>query len=234
MKSFIESRDLKYSTESSMINITHAANKLTKEMIGISRSFPRLLTTSGRESKNRSSHYFYDQISSDKDVLESIVRIMNGMAKSTSSVQKKIKEWEQFKGLWEMDKDSFLRKYSKSSRPLEAFDRDISRFKEQHSLIHSQKSTYTAHFVELNFSGFKTHLQKLSTEFQVKLIELLHNETVSSLKTIHEYLEHNFYKIGRQMRTICDLRDTMQLIESMKADKGQIESQFSKSGALVA
>ena len=28
------------------------------------------------------------------------------------------------------------------------------------------------------------------------------------------------------MRTFCDLRDTMQLIESMKADKGQIESQF--------
>ena len=210
----------------SMINITHAVNKLTKELIGICRFVPRLLTKLETKSKKASSHYFYDQISSDDEVLQSVVRIMNGMAKSSGSVQRRVKEWEEFKGLWEMDKDSFLRKYSKSSRPLEAFDRDISRFKEQHSLIHSQKSTYSANVVELNFTGLKTNLKKLSTEFQVKLIELLKNETISSLKTIHEYLDLNFHKIGRQMRTICDLRDTIQLIKSMKNEKGHIENQF--------
>ena len=222
----IELKNGKIECRPSMINITHAVNKLTKELIGISRFVPRLLPKLEPKSKNGSPHYFYDQISSDTDVLQSVVRIMNGMAKSSGAVQRKVKTWEQFKGLWEMDKDSFLRKYSKSSRPLEAFDRDISRFKEQQSLIHSQKSTYSANVVELNFSGLKTNLKKLSTEFQVKLIELLNDETVSSLKTIHEYLDHNFYKIGRQMRTICDLRDTMQLIKSMKKEKGNIENQF--------
>jgi len=74
---------------------------------------------------------YYEAISDDPDILRIVVQIMNGMSSTATELQKYLSYWDKYKSLWELDKDAFIRKYSKANRLPTQFDTDISRYRTQ-------------------------------------------------------------------------------------------------------
>ena len=89
-----------------MIKVTNSINTVVKELIGVVHSVqclgrPRLGTL------NTADSYFYNSISTDASVLRSVVQIMNGTAGVAAEVRRTLQKYDQYKALWEMDKESF-------------------------------------------------------------------------------------------------------------------------------
>ena len=74
---------------------------------------------------------YYESISDDADILRIVVQIMNGMSSTATELQKYLSYWDKYKALWDLDKEVFIRKYSKANRTPTQFDTDISRYRTQ-------------------------------------------------------------------------------------------------------
>ena len=120
-----------------MINLTHVVNIVAKELISCLGVVPRLKDAvlvddaDNSEEKKDSEETYYKIISNDDDTLKIVVQIMNGMSASATELQKYLSYWDRYKPLWEMDKESFIRRYAKANRPLKSYDSDITKKKEE-------------------------------------------------------------------------------------------------------
>ena len=54
---------------------------------------------------------YYDIVSEDEDVLKVLVNIMNGMSSSGPQLNKVLGQWDEYRLLWEMDREAFIRRY---------------------------------------------------------------------------------------------------------------------------
>jgi dynein heavy chain len=142
-----------------MINLTHVVNIVAKELISTVGVVPRLRNVENEASadsnfggeapkpSNDKDQSFYNIISNDEDTLKIVVQIMNGMSSSATELQKYLSYWDKYKPLWEMDKESFIRRYAKANRPLKSYDTDVTRYKDQQALIQvSEMSEKAAQF----------------------------------------------------------------------------------------
>ena len=134
-----------------MINLTHVVNIVAKELISTVGVVPRLTNVDSEESPNGgftsdsnqaavNEQTFYNIISNDEDTLKIVVQIMNGMSSSATELQKYLSYWDKYKPLWEMDKESFIRRYAKANRPTKSYDTDVTRYKDQQTLIQVSKN----------------------------------------------------------------------------------------------
>lgn len=157
----------------SMIDVTIRMNAIAKETIAIVKSFQGLTDKSASSGDNTSLHcFFYEKISSDPLVLDKVVQIMNKTASNAIEVKKSLLQWDQYKSLWEMDKESFIRRYRRTNQSLESFDRDISAFKERSEEISRANNQSLVRFILLNFKTLKLALIAHSDEFVEKLSSL--------------------------------------------------------------
>lgn len=212
----------------SMIKVTHSINMIIKELIGVVRSVQCL----GRHKLGKclphseTDSYFYNNISTDASILRSVVQIMNGMASIAAEVRRILQRYDQYKALWEMDKESFLRRYSKSNHPLETYQLDLVRYKEQQALIQAENSSYTTKFIRLNFSSLKSVLLNHSMEFQEKLIGLLSKNTSTQIETHHKLFDLQIHKLKRPLRSVLDLKEMLDLVTELKDKVSGLQGDF--------
>ena len=88
----------------SMIDITNAVNIVAKEMIGVTKSIDRLSMQKELSEHNTQVASFYEEISSDNNVLDIIVHIMSCVASSVASVAENLLVFETYRSLWDIDK----------------------------------------------------------------------------------------------------------------------------------
>merc|ERR1740124_795761 len=148
------------------------------------------------------------------------------MASVAAEVRRMLQQYDQYKPLWEMDKESFLRRYSKSNHPLKTFDKDITRYKEQHAMIQAEKSNCTTKFIRFNFSSLKSLLLNHSMEFQEKLIGLLSKNTSTHIVRHHELFDLYIHKLKRRIRSVLDLKEMLDLVAELKDKVSGLQGEF--------
>ena len=186
IRAAILNQTITYRNES-LISITNSINNISKETVGVTKSFKRLVIGKQVGAVDTVSSLF-DLIASDEDVLNIIVRIMNSMSKCATDIHKRVSDWEQFRSLWNMDKGSYLRRYSKKSN-VSSYHDDIRYFKEQELAIKATKSQIIFRFIQVDFSDLKCQLALASKGFQEGLLELLERKK-KFVQRDHDKLQH--------------------------------------------
>ena len=221
-----------------MITLTHTVNSLTKEVIRIVKLPPikdalspieyshNELVENGQKPKFSSSHFLVDKLASDEDVLNVLNQIMNGMANTASNAHLLLTEWEKYQSLWELDKESFLRRYSKSNRSLATFEQDIIRYKKQQKAIEMEESHAFLSFIRLDFSSLKTSLISHSLEWQEKLTSLLHKNANQNLHKMMEVLDSVTEKLSRPVSDLSALKEVIECISKTKGDMSALKFDY--------
>ena len=170
---------IRVSYSPSMVNLTHSVNIVAKDVISVVSAVPRIkgfnfdqtsssvsggvsaeaVVATGDNSapgnvlaktEDDKQKSYYEMISDDTDILRIVVQIMNGMSSTATELQKYLSYWDKYKALWEMDKESYIRKYAKSNRTPAQFDVDITRYKLQQAEINGETSTHVINFVRID------------------------------------------------------------------------------------
>ncbi len=190
----------------SMVSLTHTVNVIAKDIISVVMVVPRvrgqnfavddepvdLSAASGevkeselpKKKEDDKLRSYYEMIADDADILRIVVQIMNGMSGTATELQKYLSYWDKYKGLWEMDKDVYIRKYAKAHRSSNQFDLDITKYKAQQSEITGETSNHVINFVRVDCNVMKDALVSHCMGFQKKLTDLVHDTGVAELKSI--------------------------------------------------
>ena len=207
----------------SMIEITNSVNIVAKELIGVTKSIDRMSShTQKNDQSIRLGGTFYEEISSDQSILDIVVQIMKGAASCISSAGEKLLEWESYRSLWDMDKDSFLRRYSKTKQ--KSFERDINHYQNLGVSIKKERPSVLIDFIQLNFSTLKLTLVSHSEEFQEKLLDLLEEKTIKKLHSIHNFFDTNIHKLRRPVQSIGALCEITELLSEVERECGDVNS----------
>ncbi len=211
----------------SMIEITNTINAVAKELIVITKSvcsFSPSYCDENNAINARIKGTFYEEISSDKNILNAVVQIMNATASCMSSIQRKMLEWESYRSLWEMDKDSFLRRYSKTKQ--NTFEKDIKWYQNIEASIQRERSSITINFIQLTFSALKSTLSSHSLEFQEKLLNLLQKSTNEEICILHDFFDENIQRLRRPIQSIGSLCEITELLLGVEKRCGQMDEEF--------
>lgn len=63
----------------------------------------------------------------DEDIKKIQSQISSGMTNNASLLQNYLKTWDMYREIWEINKDSFIRRYQRLNPPVSSFDADIAR-----------------------------------------------------------------------------------------------------------
>lgn len=63
----------------------------------------------------------------DEDIKKIQAQISSGMTNNASLLQNYLKTWDMYREIWEINKDSFIRRYQRLNPPVSSFDADIAR-----------------------------------------------------------------------------------------------------------
>ena len=229
---FVILKDNRLECRPSLIDLTHIVNSVAKELIGIVKTVPRMqdsLITKNpliNNSKKNAANYFYEMISSNEHILNLVVKIMNGMAAAATDVRRWLLTWNRYKALWEMDKDSYIRRYSKANQTLEVFDRDITYHKDQQLSIEGEGGSHTINFIKLDTTVLKATLSKHSNEWQEKLTGLLSRNTEQELSELHNMFEINKAKLTRTPQNVAQLSANIELTASLNEEISVIDKRL--------
>eukprot|EP00487_Bulimina_marginata_P009681 TRINITY_DN4164_c0_g1_i2.p1 TRINITY_DN4164_c0_g1~~TRINITY_DN4164_c0_g1_i2.p1 ORF type:complete len:163 (-),score=9.84 TRINITY_DN4164_c0_g1_i2:276-764(-) len=154
---------------SSSINFTPSIVDLTQMVSTVSRS---LLETSKNMKRidDDDDVSIFNVISKDEEIIKSFVAIMEGISSVASEIAKLITKFEnQYKSIWDLDKDKFVLRMSHSKQPLENFDKEITKYKEREQDILHEEATYNVKFINVNCNDLKKVLVEHCKEWQSKL-----------------------------------------------------------------
>ena len=76
-------------------------------------------------------------------MLKIVVQVMNGMSSTATELQKYLSYWDKYKPIWEMDKESYVRRYAKANRSLKNYNDDVTKYREQQADIQNEPITPT-------------------------------------------------------------------------------------------
>ncbi|XP_077826327.1 dynein axonemal heavy chain 2 isoform X1 [Macaca mulatta] len=66
-------------------------------------------------------------VEQDEDIKKIQTQISSGMTNNASLLQNYLKTWDMYREIWEINKDSFIRRYQRLNPPVSSFDADIAR-----------------------------------------------------------------------------------------------------------
>ena len=215
-----------------MINLTHVVNIVAKELISTVGVVPRLKNVDSEDGDFTDNHHprdeqtFYNIISNDEDTLKIVVQIMNGMSSSATELQKYLSYWDKYKPLWEMDKESFIRRYAKANRPLKSYDTDVTRYKDQQALIQAEDISHTINFIKIDCTHLKGSLVSHGVQWQNKLTGLLNSNAIAQLKDLHELFRSNTTKLEIVPLNLDHLSESIKTLKHLQKTSPEIEKKF--------
>lgn len=70
----------------------------------------------------------FDPPGQDEGIKKIQAAITSGMTANASQLQSHLKNWDKYRDIWEMNKDSIIQRYQRLNLPLSSFDADIQRY----------------------------------------------------------------------------------------------------------
>jgi hypothetical protein len=104
------------------------------------------------------------------------------------------------------DKDAFMRRYALNARAtLATVEVDINRYKNNQQDIQAEDQMHHVNFIRIDCSLLKQSLIAHCQAWQNKFITLLHNNSSTELKALHELFEKNTAELGTWFKCFCDV-----------------------------
>ena len=138
----------------------------------------------GAISRKGSMKTYYDMISEDEDILKVLVKIMNGMSSSGAELHKVLSHWDQYRLLWEMDKDAYIRRYAKANKPLSTYEADIQRYRDRQLDVQNEDVSDNISFIEVDYAKLKEMLTAHAIDWQSRLTSLLNANAKEELDSL--------------------------------------------------
>ncbi|XP_074244239.1 dynein axonemal heavy chain 2 isoform X4 [Saimiri boliviensis] len=189
--------------------------------ISIFRRLPDIL--SKRRLHRESIQTIVEQ---DEDIKKIQTQISSGMTNNASLLQNYLKTWDMYREIWEINKDSFIRRYQRLNPPVSSFDADIARYTEVANNVQKEETVTNIQFVLLDCSHLKFSLVQHCNEWQNKFTTLLKEMAAGRLLELHTYLKENAEKISHPPQTLEELGVSLQLMDTLQHDLPNLETQI--------
>ena len=210
----------------SIQDLTATVNTASKDAIATTSVMPRLIAALTDRPESDDAPSFYAHISNDEDILRVLVHVMTGMREILPKLQKYLNTWDRYKHIWDVDKDAFMRRYAKANRALTAFETDITRYKELAHDIQSEEGTSTIGFIRIDCSPLKQELIGHCHAWEDKFTHLLNQNAVAELSGLFAHMESCRGTLGERTKTLDQLAEQIQLLESEQAAFEKTEARF--------
>ncbi|PNI36834.1 DNAH2 isoform 4, partial [Pan troglodytes] len=162
----------------------------------------------------------------DEDIKKIQTQISSGMTNNASLLQNYLKTWDMYREIWEINKDSFIHRYQRLNPPVSSFVADIARYTEVANNVQKEETVTNIQFVLLDCSHLKFSLVQHCNEWQNKFATLLREMAAGRLLELHTYLKENAEKISRPPQTLEELGVSLQLVDALKHDLANVETQI--------
>ncbi|XP_031208338.1 dynein heavy chain 2, axonemal isoform X2 [Mastomys coucha] len=189
--------------------------------ISVFRHLPDILTK--RKMNREPIHVLVER---DEDIRKIQAQISSGMTNNASLLQNYLKTWDMYREIWEINKDSFIRRYQRLNPPVSSFDADIARYTEVANNVQKEETVLNIQFVMLDCSHLKFSLVQHCNEWQNKFTTLLKEMAAGRLMDLHSYLKDNAEKISRPPQTLEELGVSLQLMDTLQHDLPNLETQI--------
>uniref|UniRef100_A0A8B9XJL0 Dynein axonemal heavy chain 2 n=1 Tax=Bos mutus grunniens TaxID=30521 RepID=A0A8B9XJL0_BOSMU len=189
--------------------------------ISVFRHLPEILIK--RKFQREPIHTIVER---DEDIKKIQAQISSGMTNNASLLQNYLKTWDMYREIWEINKDSFIRRYQRLNPPVSSFDADIARYTEVANNVQKEETVLNIQFVLLDCSHLKFSLVQHCNEWQNKFTTLLKEMAARRLLELHTYLEENSEKISRPPQTLEELGVSLQLMETLQHELPTMETQI--------
>ena len=83
-----------------------------------------------------------------------------------------VEVWDEYKEIWQINKDAFIKRYRRHNPAVSSFDADIARYSEVQNNIQKEETNITINFVLVDSTPIKTALIKLCQEWQEKFTQV--------------------------------------------------------------
>ncbi|KAM5307672.1 dynein axonemal heavy chain 2 [Glossophaga mutica] len=189
--------------------------------ISIFRHLPEIL--SKRKFHRDPIHTIVER---DEDIKKIQAQISSGMTNNASLLQNYLKTWDMYREIWEINKDSFIRRYQRLNPPVSSFDADIARYTEVANNVQKEETVLNIQFVLLDCLNLKFSLVQHCNEWQNKFTTLLKEMAARRLLELHTYLKENAEKISHPPQTLEELGVSLQLMDTLQHDLPNLETQI--------
>ncbi|KAK7102408.1 hypothetical protein V1264_020630 [Littorina saxatilis] len=193
---------------------------LTRAVADIPR-LPNVLTF-----KKTDKAPIFEMISRDSECQKIQKTISAGMANNAQHLQSYLSTWDNYREIWEIQKDAFIRRYQKLNPQVASFDADIGRYTEVANNVQAQETIVNIQFVLLDCSPLKAAILAHCQEWQNKFTTLLSEIAINCLKELDEFLKENTERINQPPQTLDALGESLELWEKLNGEKRAIEAKF--------
>ncbi|XP_058531818.1 dynein axonemal heavy chain 2 isoform X3 [Ochotona princeps] len=208
-------------TLQTLANVVNDIGNQLFSTISVFRHLPEVLIK--RKFNREPIHIIIER---DEDIKKIQGQISSGMNNNASLLQSYLKTWDLYREIWEINKDSFIRRYQRLNPPVSSFDADIARYTEVANNVQKEETVLNIQFVLLDCSHLKFSLVQHCNEWQNKFTTLLKEMAAGRLLELHTYLRENAEKISRPPQTLEELGVSLQLMDTLQHDLPNLEAQI--------
>ncbi|XP_021360073.1 dynein heavy chain 2, axonemal-like isoform X4 [Mizuhopecten yessoensis] len=194
--------------------------QLTKAVSGIVR-LPNILT-----KKRSTKDPIHDVISRDEETKKIQTVINTGMQTNATNLQNYLSTWDNYREIWEINKDMFIKRYQKLNPQVSSFDADIARYDEVANNVQTQETILNIQFVLLDCSPLKYAILGHCQEWQNKFTSLLKEIATSRLNELHNFLKDNSTNVSKPPQTLDELGNSLNLWEQLHTGLADTEAKF--------
>ncbi|KAK2862755.1 hypothetical protein Q5P01_002288 [Channa striata] len=185
------------------------------------KRLPELLGS--RQSEGKPIHTNIEQ---DEEIKKIQSAIATGMTSNANQLQAYLKTWYKYKDIWEVNKDNVIRSYQRLNLPVTSFDADIHRYTEKANSVQQEETVLNIRFVILDCSPLKSSLVQHCSEWQTKFTQLLSLMATTRLRELHTYLHDNAISLRQPPKTLAELDDSQNLLETLQRSLAKTEAQI--------
>ncbi|XP_060146269.1 dynein axonemal heavy chain 2 isoform X4 [Globicephala melas] len=110
----------------------------------------------------------YTIVERDEDIKKIQAQISSGMTNNAALLQNYLKTWDMYREIWEINKDSFIRRYQRLNPPVSSFDADIARISHPpQTLEELGVSLHLMETLQLDMPNLETQIPPLHEQFTI-------------------------------------------------------------------
>ncbi|XP_078057018.1 dynein axonemal heavy chain 2 [Mustelus asterias] len=208
-------------TLSRLANVVNSISFQIKNTLSIFKRIPELLTR--RKSILIPVH---QNIENDEEIKKIQGMINSGMATNAANLQNYLKTWDTYREIWEINKDSFIRRYQRLNPAVSSFDADIARYTEVANNVQKEETVVQIQLVLLDCSPLKFSLVQHCNEWQNKFTTLLSEMAGHMLLDFCQFLEENRTKVSHIPVNLEELTSGIQLLEHLQNELPKTEARI--------
>ncbi|WAR21987.1 DYH2-like protein [Mya arenaria] len=185
---------------------------------------PRLPTILTKKKSTRDP--IHQLVARDEETKKIQTVISAGMQSNAQNLTNYLSTWDNYREIWEIHKDAFIRRYQRLNPQVSSFDADIARYTEVANNVQTQETILNIQFVLLDCSPLKYSILSHCTEWQNKFTTLLSEIATKRLNELHAFLKDNAENVSKPPQTLDELGSSLELWESLNTGRPQTEAKF--------